>query len=117
MWRRHRGTATRREAAEARHREKALAFRPCAECEYDIRTGEGERSCHWYACPYLPEELDVFCPTCNYDFFTREGAPECGATPRCEYAVNVAPQRVANVRDWTAMQPGSGDAVARGGPV
>lgn len=87
-----------------RTRAKALAWRQCAVCSYDIRTGDGERDCHWGACPTLPEELDVFCPTCNYAFYTREGSPECGEHPRCEFARAVAPGRVTSVREWSALR-------------
>jgi hypothetical protein len=38
-------------------------FSQCPGCGYDFATGEGERSCAWGDCPYLPEELDVFCPS------------------------------------------------------
>jgi tRNA 2-thiouridine synthesizing protein A len=34
------------------------AFRQCPGCGYDFAAGEGERSCTWGDCPYLPEELD-----------------------------------------------------------
>jgi hypothetical protein len=79
---------------------RAMAWRQCAVCTYDIATGEGEPACHWYACPYLPDELDVFCPSCSYDFFTHEGRSECGDPPACEHARLVAPERVAAVREW-----------------
>jgi len=108
MWSKRRDEAagtTRAERAQKAAHDKAVSWQQCEACSYDISTGEGSRSCHWGACPYLPEELDVFCPTCNYDFFTREGAPECGETPRCDYARKVASGRVAVVREWMAQHP------------
>jgi hypothetical protein len=45
-------------------------FAKCPGCGYDLATGEGERSCAWGDCPYLPEELDVFCPNCRFNFMT-----------------------------------------------
>ncbi len=50
-------------------------FSQCPGCGYDFATGKGERSCAWGDCPYLPEELDVFCPQCRFNFRTMEGNP------------------------------------------
>ena len=61
-------------------------FRQCAGCEFDFVTGEGERSCNWGACPYLPAALDPTCPVCNYNFATDEGRPHCGNLATCEEA-------------------------------
>jgi hypothetical protein len=74
-------------------------FERCPGCGFDIATGDGERSCSWGDCPYLPEELDVFCPTCRFNFFTMQGNPRCGRPGACE---DSAEQRanVANVRIW-----------------
>lgn len=82
------------------------AFRQCPQCGYDLLTREGERACHYYACPYLPEELDASCPTCMYDFVIQDGNAECGDPPSCEFALTEAPRRVANVRAWGAAQRG-----------
>lgn len=108
MWkrRRHR-TRTRRSHAERAY-EKVLDWQQCPTCSYDITTGEGERACHWYACPYLPEDLDVFCPRCNYDFYTGEGAPECHDPPTCRYSRQVAPRHVVAVDQWLARQEDTG---------
>jgi hypothetical protein len=81
---------------------RARAFRTCEHCDYDFATDEGERGCHYYGCPSLPEELDVWCPTCLYNFMVDDGNPACGETPRCEFAVQVAPKRVAALRQWLA---------------
>lgn len=81
------------------------SFRRCPGCGYDLVTHEGERGCHYYACPYLPEELDTTCPVCVYDFTRQDGNAECGDPPSCEFALKEAPIRVANVRAWAAGQP------------
>jgi hypothetical protein len=60
---------------------RARAFRTCEHCDYDFATDEGERGCHYYGCPSLPEELDVWCPTCLYNFMVDDGNPACGETP------------------------------------
>lgn len=80
----------------------APSFQQCEGCSYDFLTDSGERSCHYYECPYLPEALDVWCPTCRYDFATKDGNPECSDPPSCEFARKVAPQRVAALRSWKA---------------
>jgi hypothetical protein len=79
---------------------KVLAFQTCELCSYDFRTDEGERGCHYYECPYLPDALDVWCPTCRYNFMIRDGNPECGDTPRCAFARTIAPVRVAALDEW-----------------
>lgn len=86
-----------------KEREKALAFVQCEDCAYDLETGEGQRSCHWGDCPYLPEALTLVCPTCRFNFGTMEGDPECGETPRCEFAIEVAPVRLALFHAWQAL--------------
>lgn len=80
---------------------RVLQFQPCPSCGYDFATGEGERACHYYACPYLPEELDIHCPTCWYNFFTGEGRPECNDPPDCDFARDEAPGRVAAMARWS----------------
>ena len=37
-----------------------MQFEKCAGCGWDIGTGEGERSCSWGECAYLPDDLDVY---------------------------------------------------------
>jgi hypothetical protein len=44
-------------------------FRQCPGCGFDFASGEGERSCSWGDCPYLPEELNVFASV-PFNFFT-----------------------------------------------
>jgi hypothetical protein len=78
-------------------------FRQCPGCGYDIATGEGDRSCSWGDCPYLPEALDVFCPQCRFNFFTMQGNAQCGRPGVCENAVE-ARAHVEAVRAWVDLQ-------------
>jgi hypothetical protein len=82
---------------------KALAFEKCPSCSYDLATGEGERSCHYYDCPYVPDLLDAVCPDCRYNFMTEEGRPACGASPCCTFALTEAPRRVETLTRWMAL--------------
>lgn len=88
-----------RESREARHHEKVLAFAACEFCSHDLATGEGERACHYFECPYVPEELVVICPTCQHNFFTGDGPAQCANGKTCDFA-REAPQRVATLREW-----------------
>ncbi len=74
-------------------------FRKCPGCGYDIATGEGERSCSWGECAYLPAELDVFCEGCRFNYFTMEGNPGCEDPLTCEHA-SAPLAAVANYRRW-----------------
>lgn len=73
-------------SSDRRDGDRLPVWRQCPGCEYDIVTGEGERGCNWYDCPYLPEDLKVFCPHCNFNFATEEGSPRCGYPPSCKWA-------------------------------
>lgn len=75
-------------------------FQQCVHCSYDLATGEGQRGCHLYECPYLPERLDVRCPTCLFNFWTMDGNPGCSDPPRCAFARDEAPKRVAALGEW-----------------
>lgn len=83
---------------------KYLEFQQCEACGFSLATGEGTRGCHNYGCPTLPEELDVTCPTCLYNFYADDGNPGCTDPPSCEFARKVAPERVANIRRWIAAR-------------
>ena len=83
-----------------RRTDRALAFHQCAICWYDLTTGEGQRGCHYYECPALPELLDVFCPKCHFNHFLQEGDADCGDPPRCTFARTEAPLRVDIVTRW-----------------
>lgn len=74
-------------------------FEKCPTCGYDIATGEGERGCQYGDCPYLPEELNVFCDDCRFDFFTGEGNPPCDDPMTCANGA-AAREHVANVKHW-----------------
>ena len=79
---------------------RALRFRQCPQCTYDFVTRTGTKGCHLYACPYLPDLLDVSCPRCNYNFATRDGNPECSDPPSCEFSQTEAPRRVEALQHW-----------------
>lgn len=79
-------------------------FHQCALCSYDFRTDEGDRGCHYFECPYLPEALDVWCPTCRFNFMIDDGNPECSYPPDCDFARDIAPERVRALEAWLAEQ-------------
>jgi hypothetical protein len=83
----------------ARKQDRWKQFRPCPQCNYNFGTGEGERGCSWGECPYLPEELNVFCDYCRFDFLTMEGNPPCPDPVTCEHGVEPR-SHVENVREW-----------------
>lgn len=83
---------------------KVLAFQQCELCAYDFLTDTGVRGCHYYECPYLPEALDVWCPTCRYNFAIGDGNPECSDPPSCSFATQVAPGRVRALETWVAQR-------------
>lgn len=78
---------------------KWMDFEKCPRCAWDIGTGEGERGCAWGDCPYLPEELDVFCAPCRFDFFTLEGNSACENPMSCEHGA-IPLSNVENYRRW-----------------
>ena len=79
--------------------ERWREFRPCPQCGYDFATGEGERGCSWGECPYLPEELDVFCDYCRFDFLTMEGNSSCEDPATCAHGVEPR-ANVEHMRSW-----------------
>ena len=78
-------------------------FTKCPGCGLDIGTGEGDRGCSWGECPYLPEELDVFCPGCRFNYLTLEGNPPCGDPMTCEHRHEPL-AHVENYRRWVSAQ-------------
>ncbi len=76
-------------------------FRKCPGCGYDFATGEGERSCSWGDCPYLPEGLDVFCAYCRFNYFTMEGNPSCEDPMTCPHGEEPR-SHLENLRAWVA---------------
>lgn len=81
------------------------SFQQCESCDYDFATGEGERSCAYFECPYLPDELKVTCPDCMFNFAANDGNPDCGDPPDCDFAVNVVPARLAALEEWLRTRP------------
>ena len=79
-------------------------FAKCPGCGYDLATGEGERSCSWGECPYLPRELDVFCPDCRFNYFTMEGNPTCEDQMACPHGIEPR-ANVEHMKAWMAAQP------------
>lgn len=77
-------------------------FRQCPGCGWDIATGEGKAGCHYYDCPYLPEELNVYCEQCRFDFFTMEGNPPCDDPMTCAHGEEPR-AHVENVRRWREL--------------
>jgi hypothetical protein len=66
--------------------------------------GTGSRSCGWYDCPYLPEELKANCSECNYNVATGEGCRGvCGEPPGCQRAAE-GRQQAENARRLQAQQ-------------
>jgi hypothetical protein len=105
---RHRHTKRTNQTEVARHEaDRAMSFQLCPSCSYDFATREGTKACQLYACPNLPEILDIVCPTCNYNFFSGEGRPECSDPPICRYAIEEAPDRVTALHRWQedAVEP------------
>jgi hypothetical protein len=82
------------------------AFKQCPHCGLDLATGEGERGCAWGDCPYLPDELNVFCDYCRFNFFTMEGNPPCADPMTCEHAAEPL-EHVENYRRWHEHQASS----------
>ena len=79
--------------------EKWIEFRTCEGCGYDLATGEGERGCALHDCAYIPDELNVFCPNCLFDFATMEGNPPCDDPLTCEHGEE-ARSHVPNLQEW-----------------
>jgi hypothetical protein len=72
-------------------------FRPGARAPTVV--GE-EASCFWGECAYLPQELDVYCEQCRFNYFTLKGNPPCEDPLTCEHA-SVPLAHVENYRRWT----------------
>lgn len=82
---------------------RELRFRRCPDCSYDFATGEGTRSCSYAECPYLPQELDVFCPWCRFNYLTMEGNSPCEDPMRCDHRSEPL-EHVATFKEWSARQ-------------
>ncbi|MGH2655536.1 MAG: hypothetical protein ACRDIZ_02355 [Actinomycetota bacterium] len=78
-----------------------LDFRSCPGCGYDFATDGGQKGCHYYDCPYLPAELNVYCDQCRFNFFTGEGNAYCDDPETCAEGAE-ARSNVENMRAWRA---------------
>jgi hypothetical protein len=87
--------------------ERWEGFRKCPGCRYDFATGEGERSCSWGECPYVPEAIDVFCAYCRFNYHTMEGNPSCEDPMTCLHGVEPR-SHLDNLHAWMASQPTGG---------
>lgn len=85
---------------DERRLDAALDFAQCPACQHDMATREGATDCHYFGCPYLPDELNVVCPTCHYNFYSDETVPGCGDPPTCDFARDEAPDRLAALQVW-----------------
>ncbi len=80
-----------------------IEFESCPHCGWNFATDEGDRGCSYGDCPNLPEELNVFCDYCRFDFLTMEGNPPCPDPMRCEHAAEPL-SHVENYRKWLAAR-------------
>lgn len=79
-----------------------LQFRPsCPGCTRDTVSSPGARPCSHYDCPGLPEELQVTCNTCMYDFLADDGQVKCDHTT-CETALRMQ-SNVPTYRTWLRL--------------
>ena len=86
-------------------------FRPlCPGCTPTVVTAEGARPCSHYDCPGLPEELEVTCNKCMFDFAARDGQVMCDHTT-CETALRLE----ANVETYRAWVRLMAEEAAAGG--
>ncbi|MBI4260323.1 MAG: hypothetical protein HY658_07125 [Actinobacteria bacterium] len=81
-------------------------FRTCPTCGLDLATGEGERGCAWGECPYLPEELNVWCDYCRFNFLTMEGNSPCPDPMACDHAAEPL-SHLDTLRSWLAARDAS----------
>ncbi len=66
-----------------------MDFRPtCPGCTPSKVTEEGARPCSFYDCPGLPQELQVTCDLCLYDFANNTGQIKCDHRT-CETALRL----------------------------
>jgi hypothetical protein len=80
-----------------------IEFAKCPGCGLNLATGEGERACAWGDCAYLPEELNVFCDQCRFNFYTMEGNPSCQDPMACQHAREPL-THAENYRQWVSRQ-------------
>jgi hypothetical protein len=78
-------------------------FQKCPNCGLDLGTGEGERACSLGECAYLPEELNVYCDYCRFNYLTMEGNPPCPDPMTCDHRVEPL-AHVENYKRWQERQ-------------
>jgi hypothetical protein len=77
-------------------------FRPrCPGCTPATVAAPEARPCSYYDCPGLPEELEVTCRTCMFDFVAGDGQVKCDHST-CPTALRLT-ANVPVYRAWLAM--------------
>lgn len=79
-------------------------FQQCPGCGLDLLTGDGRRACSYGDCPYLPEDLDVYCAYCRFNYFTMEGNPPCEDPMACEHGTEPR-SHIENLHRWLEQNP------------
>ncbi len=79
-------------------------FQQCPGCGLDLLTGDGRRACSYGDCPYLPEDLDVYCAYCRFNYFSMEGNPPCEDPMTCEHGVEPR-SHIENLHRWLEQNP------------
>jgi hypothetical protein len=76
-------------------------FRPrCPGCSVDSILDPDARPCSYYDCPGLPEELQVTCRECMFDFVAEDGQVKCDHST-CPTAIRLE-ANVPVYRAWLA---------------
>ena len=82
--------------------QSVLQFRPrCPGCTPEKLREPGARPCSFYDCPGLPEELEVVCKICVYDFAADEGQIKCDHNT-CETALRLK-KNVPTYKAWLRL--------------
>jgi hypothetical protein len=77
-------------------------FRPrCPGCTPSAVVAPDARPCSYYDCPWLPEELQVTCTQCMFDFVAGDGQVKCDHSA-CPTAIRLK-ANVPIYRAWVAM--------------
>lgn len=77
-------------------------YRPrCPGCSPAVLTDMNVRPCSFYDCPGLPEELEVTCDMCMYDFAAQDGQPTCDHST-CATALRLQ-EHVPIYRAWLEL--------------
>lgn len=82
--------------------EEVRDFRPqCPNCSPERVLQSDSRPCSFYDCPGLPEQLEVTCPICVYDFNADQGTVKCDHNT-CETALRLK-ANVPTYRTWLQL--------------